>query len=464
VRHFIENAYEDFKKREVLLSSDDLKYIAPYKELLVLSDELQGFYNHCQKYIQARRKSLKQITFISAFVFVLITFLLVWFGFNQFQKYISEDSAKASLYVYENPYTKLHGALDAFKEKDVSLAYVAFMHAFQGILNLPEGKDTLQHFGYHFVKFESKSLESNIHMAGFTGVSDKIYCYTDNHLMRIWDLNDSLILELKMPKQKPLQIAFSKDEAYFGMLTNDSLFTLYSIKGDSLFSQKTRFLDVNTGDVFKFISSQKLVALLGVENDFDLWNYSGTTVQSFNSHREPLYSLDVSDDDKFIFTASADSIVVHYFNKENKKYELYNSSSGPSDTVYSCDFAHNNQYAVVSYDSAWFIYSVNGDYVFSSYYNESSDYPGIFDAEFSEDDNLIYYKTYRYEKGRRGFGYLVRIFYSSNGVSNSDIYRGTHLEHKFKNFVFHKGSMKAAYVKGEDDNTQFQSTRGGLYN
>ena len=462
VRHFIENSYEDWKKREVMLTSDDLKYIAPYTDLLVLSEEIQEFYNNCQKYIAARRKSLKQITFISALVFVLITFLLVWFGSNQFRRYIAEDSAMSSLYVYENPYAKLQGAIAAFNEKEVALAHVAFMHAFQGILNLPEGRDTLQSFGYQLAKFKGKSLESNILMAGFIGVSDKIYCYTDDNCLRIWDLNDSLILEQKMPKQIPLHVAFSKDEAYFGLLTSDSLFTLYSIKGDSLFSKKTHFLDVNTGDVFKFINSQNLVALLGVENDYDLWNYSGERYQSFNSHFEPLYSLDVSENDQFIITASADSIVVCYFNKENKTYALYNSFSGPSDTVYSCDFAHNNQYAILTYDRAWYIYSVNGKRLFSSYYSEDSEYPQIFDAEFSDDDNLIFYKSYRNEKDRNSFAYRVRIFYSPKGIANVDVRRG--IDKKYKSFVFHKSSLKSACVQNVNANTQFQASKGGLLN
>ena len=77
---------------------------------------------------------------------------------------------------------------------------------------------------------------------------------------------------------------------------------------------------------------------------------------------------------------------------------------------------------------------------------------------------MIYFKSVRYDKGKRNFAYQVRIFYGPRGVLNVDISRGTRFENLYNSFVFHKKSMKSALVIGQDGNTEFQSTGSGLYN
>ncbi len=71
VRHFIEHAYKVFEARKVLLSNEDLNFIQPYEDKLILSHELNDFVE-LSKRESARKKKRKRVVFASIAIVLLL--------------------------------------------------------------------------------------------------------------------------------------------------------------------------------------------------------------------------------------------------------------------------------------------------------------------------------------------------------------------------------------------------------
>lgn len=79
VKSFIENAYTNYEKRGLLLTGDDLKYIAPYEEKLFLNERKQKFITESRRSIQrARRRRINvALGFVSAII-IFLSLLAIW--------------------------------------------------------------------------------------------------------------------------------------------------------------------------------------------------------------------------------------------------------------------------------------------------------------------------------------------------------------------------------------------------
>ena len=73
IRQLIENSYHSWEKRDVLLSGDDLQYIAPYESRLYLPDEHRKFIERSKKDIARARQ--RRRNFITAAIATLIMIL-----------------------------------------------------------------------------------------------------------------------------------------------------------------------------------------------------------------------------------------------------------------------------------------------------------------------------------------------------------------------------------------------------
>ena len=68
VRQFIDNAFSVYEKRGKLLTSDDLKYIAPYEDKLYLSNESEIFVDKCKNEINRSKRRRRNFVSFAALV------------------------------------------------------------------------------------------------------------------------------------------------------------------------------------------------------------------------------------------------------------------------------------------------------------------------------------------------------------------------------------------------------------
>jgi WD40 repeat protein/energy-coupling factor transporter ATP-binding protein EcfA2 len=79
VKYFIENAYVNYEKRHLLLSEEDLKYIAPYEDKLFLNEKNLRFIDQSKQALHKARRRRQNIAIAAASViFVILSFFTIW--------------------------------------------------------------------------------------------------------------------------------------------------------------------------------------------------------------------------------------------------------------------------------------------------------------------------------------------------------------------------------------------------
>ncbi len=72
VRQFIDNAYANYEKRNVCLSVEDLKYIAPYEDKLFLNQKLEKFINDSKREAQKEKRRKRNVAVIAVVSLIII--------------------------------------------------------------------------------------------------------------------------------------------------------------------------------------------------------------------------------------------------------------------------------------------------------------------------------------------------------------------------------------------------------
>lgn len=79
VKDFLDGAYSNYKRREVLLNEPDLKYIAPYEGKLFLNRQLQQFLDDSKKEIaRAQRRKRRLVVAAAGILIIILAFFTVW--------------------------------------------------------------------------------------------------------------------------------------------------------------------------------------------------------------------------------------------------------------------------------------------------------------------------------------------------------------------------------------------------
>ena len=79
IKFFIENAYGNYEKRSLLLSEEDLKYIAPYEDKLFLNEKYLRFITQSkQAFHKARRRRQNILVAAVSVIIVILSFFTIW--------------------------------------------------------------------------------------------------------------------------------------------------------------------------------------------------------------------------------------------------------------------------------------------------------------------------------------------------------------------------------------------------
>jgi WD40 repeat protein/energy-coupling factor transporter ATP-binding protein EcfA2 len=102
VKYFIENAYVNYEKRHLLLSEEDLKYIALYEDKLFLNEKQQKFIEQSKQAFQKARRRRQNIAIAAASVIIFIlSFFTIWAmrerGNAIMQQEIAENQKNAAI-------------------------------------------------------------------------------------------------------------------------------------------------------------------------------------------------------------------------------------------------------------------------------------------------------------------------------------------------------------------------------
>ncbi|MFC2089207.1 hypothetical protein ACFLT1_00415 [Bacteroidota bacterium] len=79
VRQFLETALNNYRKRGIFLTMQDLKYIAPYRDKLYVTREMDSFIEGSKKYIERARKRMRRLVVAGlAILFLILGGFTAW--------------------------------------------------------------------------------------------------------------------------------------------------------------------------------------------------------------------------------------------------------------------------------------------------------------------------------------------------------------------------------------------------
>ncbi len=417
VRLFIENCYQSFLKRRILLSNDDLTYISNKDSLLNLNTDLKEFLEDSRNHQKAKSRTVRRLIFISAIAFILLLSTLVFYIVRK-TKITESVFLKESISQYTRPIDQLCLAGASWKSFKGEEAREALLKSFNNIIRNP-GNDA------NFIKLrkdyltEFKNVSTPIEFANCSKDNRFIFGYSSDSVF-IWNKNGNLLSGFSQGPSNLINLLMSDDGENIGAVNIDSLFTVWDVKGNIRFTRKTGFNSVNSNQIFRFARNNTII-VISHGNTADLIDLNGNVIQSFEHHTGRINAVDYSDDGKFIATASSDKTInVWYLNSNLKRFDPYNVITTHTDTIWSVDFAGNSRYLLsTSADRRVVVTSINNKVAISfsdnfqgAYSDEISlGYP--FHAEFDESGTGIVVGSSAV-KNKRDKDYWIAIYVDIN--------------------------------------------------
>jgi len=357
VRQFIENCYQSFLKRKMLLSNDDLTYISNKDSLLNLNADLKEFLEDSRKHQKARSRTVKRLIIISAFAFILLLSTIVFYIVKK-TKITESVFLKESISQYTRPIDQLCLAGASWKSFKGEEAREALLKSFNNIIRNPGNDENLIKLRRDYLT-EFKYVYTPIEFANCSKDNRFIFGYSSDSVF-IWNKNGTLMSGFSQGPSHLITLLMSDDGENIGAVNTDTLLTVWDIKGNIRFTRKTGFNSVNLNQIFRFAGKNKII-VISDDNTADLIDINGNVIQSFKNHTGKVNAVDFSDDGNFIATASSDKTInVWYFNSDLKRFDLYNIITSHADTIWSVNFACNSRYLLsTSADRRVVVTSIN---------------------------------------------------------------------------------------------------------
>ena len=357
VRQLIENCYQSFLKRKILLNNDDLTYISNKDSLLNLNADLKEFLEDSRKQQKAKSRTVRRLIVISAIAFILLLSTIVFYIVRK-TKIAQSIFLKESISQYTRPIDQLCLAGASWKSFKGEEAREALLKSFNNIIRNP-GNDK------NFIKLREdyltvfKNVSTPIEFANCSKDNRFIFGYSSDSVF-IWNKNGSLLSGFSQGPTHLITLSMSDDGKNIGAVNADSILTVWDIKGNIRFTHKTGFNSVNINQIFMFAGNNKII-VISDGNAADLIDINGNVIQSFEHHKGGVNAVDISDDGKFIATASSDKTIdVWYLNSDLNQFDLYNVITSHTDSIWSVDFAPNSRYILsASADRRVVVTSIN---------------------------------------------------------------------------------------------------------
>ncbi|PLX01684.1 MAG: hypothetical protein C0594_12745, partial [Marinilabiliales bacterium] len=349
-----------YRKRDILLGDDDLNYIQPFETRLVLEDDLNDFFNKCKAEINKKRKIVRNLTFVSVVVFVLVLGIVAWYMNKQMLHLEGKGHAIEALSQFNTVADKARLCNLASRLTDHGYVKGAQYQIFNEILCDSVNVDT---FSMGIRKdFHKEIIWEGHNIYLYRHLSEgRIFAYSQDSTVSIWNNKQKKIIEYKINSAPLKKVVFSKDENLFAGWSIDTLLNIYNINGDSIASFKMESQSAFGQNLFDFIGSDKL-AFLSDQNTLSIADLKKGNVQKITSDLS-IQSIAASPDEKFICSANHDgSINVWYYNNVKEEFSDYNQFKLHTDTVWSVVFASNSRYILsVSASSEILFATINGE-------------------------------------------------------------------------------------------------------
>lgn len=345
VRQFLENSFSDYGRRGKLLTEDDLRYIAPYEDKLILSKQTDAFILKSRNEILKLRKRRRNIVTVSIIaLFLILSGFTVW-ALNERKKAVKERET-ANLNYLKAKANNLNFLSQKVVKTDptTALRLAEYAHSIDSIN--PDITENLFRIYYDNTFYRIFSIHENYinaiaispdGMSILTGSADKtarLWDFKGNVLAvlkghddwitsvafspdgknvltgsgdktaRLWDLQGNLVHIFNGHEDWVNSVAISPDGKYIFTGSDDKTARLWDIQGNLV-----QIFKGHTSWILSVIFSPDGSSILTGSDDKTarLWDLRGNQVQLFTGHEESVNSVSFSSDGKSILTGSDDN-------------------------------------------------------------------------------------------------------------------------------------------------------------
>ncbi len=335
IRHLIENAYNSWEKRGVLLSADDLDYIAPYESRLYLSRELDELLEKSKRSL-ARAKRRNRVIAFAAMAALLIVFAgFTWWAMverkvatenfikarvNNFlflSQKVAETDPTAALRLAEYAHSLDPGSRDIYQNLnriyyDNNFYRIIFRDDISSMAVSPDGERILT--GHPDGRFKIRDIQGNIiltvrahekfvNSVGFSYDGGLIITGSDDNTARIFDSEGNLLQILAGHDDYVISAAFSPDGTHVITASDDNTARLWNLGGNLLQALTGHQHPVNAA---LFSPDGNYILTGSTDNTARLWDLNGNLLKVLTGHEGPISAAKFSPDGKHILTGSWD--------------------------------------------------------------------------------------------------------------------------------------------------------------
>jgi len=240
VRQFIENAYDNYQRRKILLNKDDLAYFAFYEEKIILNEELIQFVIKSKDKLHERIKTVKYLSFSAAILLILTLGLVYYYAINLLNEGKANKQALVAIHSSFDVKSRLDKAIDAFlitKSPETELAVFAIFNEALKKLNYFDSIKGKMVYPEKSI-FDFKSCTSNILDANFSNDNKLIFGSLADSSVQIWDISGKEVLKIRNQNDSIVNVVLSNDNNLIAISLKNGTTNFWNIKGDSLFSLK----------------------------------------------------------------------------------------------------------------------------------------------------------------------------------------------------------------------------------
>jgi WD40 repeat protein len=298
IRHLIENAFHNWQKRGVLISAEDLGYIAPYENRLYLSKELEELIEK-SKYALVKAKKRRRTVAFAALITLLVVFAgFTWWALNERNKAFAESKrskvlmlvAKAQKMTNTDPTMAIRYAQLAYQYDSTNTM------ANQSLFDLYHNANANP---FYITTFYDKDI---IHAASFSPNGQTIVTISWGGTAKLWDLLGNCLVALTDHNDNINSANFSPDGLKV-FTTGDKTAKLWDLNGNCL-----AIFTGHSGPIYRsnFSSDGQTVLTASQDGTAKLWDIMGNCLVTLSGHLGWVNSATFSPDGQNVLTASFD--------------------------------------------------------------------------------------------------------------------------------------------------------------
>jgi WD40 repeat protein len=364
IRQFIEDGYNNWQKRGVLLSANDLEYIAPYESRLFLSSDHLNYINQSKNQLE-KIKSKRRAIFAGA-TFVL---LIVFAGFTIWAliERKTAESQKLLAIDKENESNSNLYASYSFNqlEKNSTLSYRLAEKALEiKSDNISAIKAVLN--SYYSEPFYSVVAQFNNELNILKLSPDNKYIISvpsrsDN--INIYDLGLNRIKDFESKDGSTVDVAFSPDENFFVTSGQDTTIRLFDINGNLI----AKVENTERYNPSAFSCDSKMIATI-IQDSIKIWDLKGNTQKNLRLKNSTASSVAFSCDGKYLVNGCNESIVIYDLARGTSRIipghkSTHISVKTSSDNNYFLSSGYTNDLYDSSNDSTVVLWNFKGEKV-----------------------------------------------------------------------------------------------------